>query len=274
MAHFDVAVHLITWGKDWRQGLADVSALGFKGCETFTYLVDEYYDRQAEFEEIMAEHKLRLVALYAGGRLCDPAVTAKELDWNKKVARFLSSMGADRMVLGGGVRRPEGNSPEDWRLFVDTMHEIGRYCNDLGIKACYHPHLGTIVEKPAEIDRVMEMTNPDLIWMAADCAHIQKGGANPCEVFRKYRDRITYLHIKDLNPGIEWGQKPVGETEQLPIFTELGRGVIGLKACIKTLKEIDYNGWITVELDKSVIGPMNSLQINKEYLETELGLPI
>ncbi|HYF93274.1 MAG TPA: sugar phosphate isomerase/epimerase [Symbiobacteriaceae bacterium] len=274
MAHFDVAVHLITWGSDWRQGLADVSALGFKGCETFTWVAEQHYERQQQFKEILAEHRLRLVALYAGGRLCDPAVTEQEIAWNGKVARFLRNMGADRMVLGGGVRRPEGNSREDWQLFVHTMHEIGRICNDLGIKACYHPHLGTIVEKPDEIDRVMEMTDPGLIWLAADCAHIQKGGADPCEVYRKYRDRLAYLHIKDLNPGVEWGQQTSAGTDQLPIFTELGRGVVDLKACIATLREIDYQGWITVELDQSVIGPMNSLRINKEYLENELGLTV
>jgi inosose dehydratase len=274
MAHFEVAVHLITWENDWRQGLKDLSALGFRGCETFTNLVDEFYDRQAEFQEIMAQHGIQLVALYGGGKLCEPALTEQELAWNKKVARFLHAMGADRMVIGGGVRRPGGNTPADWQLFVATMHEIGRYCNDLGIKACYHPHLGTIVEKPHEIDRVMEMTDPGLISLAADCAHIQKGGADPSAVYRKYRDRLAYLHIKDLNPGVEWGQQSAGETEQLPIFTELGRGVIDLKGCLKTLREIDYNGWITVELDKSMIGPRKSLEINKEYLVNELGLTL
>lgn len=274
MARFDLAVHCITWGKDWRQALQDISSLGFKGCETFTWVVEEFALRRQVFREILAAHDLRLVALYAGGRLWDPTRTRELLDWNRRVAVFLAAMGADRMVIGPEGRRPGGNTAEDWNLFLRNVHAVGRVCQDLGIKACVHPHLGTIVERPNEIDRVMEHTDPDLIWLCADCAHIQKGGGDPLQVYRKYRQRLAYLHIKDLNPGVEWGRKSTAHGEVLPIFVELGRGEIDLKACLATLRKIGYEGWLTVELDQSVIGPLRSLKMNKAYLEQELGLSV
>jgi inosose dehydratase len=43
---------------------------------------------------------------------------------------------------------------------------------------------------------------------------------------------------------------------------------------ISVLKEINYDGWLAVEIDRSLSTPINSLRICKEYLGGKLGLSL
>ena len=99
---------------------------------------------------------------------------------------------------------------------------------------------------------------------------------DPVDVMRRYKERIAYLHLKDLTPD-----EPDAEVfpilsgnEAMPIFCELGLGPIDFSRVIQFLKEIQYDGWVTVEIDKSTSTPMNSLTICRDYVQSRLGLSI
>jgi inosose dehydratase len=277
-----ISCHLITWGDNFEQALAEVEELGFHACEPFPRSALVYEQRPEEFQELLASHHLRLSALYGGGRFGDPARREEVIKNNTRLARFLSALGVDRLVFGpGGPRTPEGSTTEELREAAKTINEAARACYDLGVLACVHPHLGTEIETEPEIDTIMELTDPRYVFFCPDSAHLTAAEIDVPRMIRRYSERMRYMHIKDLRAGVieerrnqEAGVKVESGTEQLPIFCELGLGVIDYGPIMKALQDVDYHDWITVEIDVSLTTPKESLRICRDYLQEKLGLQV
>ena len=277
--------HLITWGLApgaTEQGLKEAHDLGYRACETFTHIGLEYEDRLDDFRKLLDSHEMKLSALYAGatggGNFGDPTKFEDCVAYNGRVAKLLAAMGADRIVFGPG-RRPEGGPDADYlKQVAKTVNEAAKATLEHGVKACLHPHMYTEVQDRNEIDYVLENTDPNYVFFAPDTAHIHKAGFDPVAVMRDHADRIAYLHLKDVTP-----EDPDAESfpiimekadQALPIFCELGLGTVNLTGCVDFLREINYNGWITVEIDQSTSTPLNSMTICRDYVEKELGVQI
>lgn len=269
-----VSCHLITWGDDTPRGLAEAQQLGYTAVETFTDVAMKYADDVEQFRDLLGRHGFRLSALYGGGRFSDPASREQVVADNLRVARFLAALGVDRIVFGpGGPRTPGGTSAEGLRVAAATIDAAARACFDVGVKACLHPHLGTEIQDRAEIDAVMEMTNPDYVLLGPDTAHLSGAGIDVAELLRTYGPRVQYMHLKDLtpeNPDAESFPMLTG-TEALPIFCELGLGTIDFGPILRAIRDIGYTGWLTVEIDQSTSTPIESLRHCREWAEANLG---
>jgi inosose dehydratase len=270
-----VSCHLITWGNDLELGMREASELGFRACETFTHLALAYEDRVEAFRELLAGHGLRISALYAGGRFSDPAGFDGLMDYNTRVARFLAALGVDRIVFGPRGPR-EGATPLDaLKQMARAIDEAAKRTADLGVLACVHPHLGTELQDRAEIDAVLESTDPAFVHFCPDTAHLAAAGMDVAEMIRTYGSRIRYLHLKDLTPAEpDPAVFASTGTDQLPIFCELGLGTIDFDPIMAALAEVGYDGWLTVEIDKSTSTPYQSLRQCRDFLQSRLGIPI
>ncbi len=67
-------------------------------------------------------------------------------------------------------------------------------------------------------------------------AHLAAAGGDPAQMIREHADRIKYVHLKDLSCD------PFA-------FLPLGEGELDMSAILEALAEINYDGWISVELD-------------------------
>src|SRR5262245_26612790 len=98
-----------------------------------------------------------------------------------------------------------------------------------GFEPTFHPHLGTRVKTPAEIERVLEITDVPLLL---DTGHLTAAGGDAVADTRAWRERINHVHLKDVR----------GTT-----FCELGTGDVDLDGVLAELG--GYDGWIVVEQD-------------------------
>lgn len=280
MLNNPLSCHLITWGQQFDQALRDVEELGFQACEPFPKDALVYEQHPEEFRALLASYHLRLSALYGGGRFGDPTQRGKIITFNTRLARFLASIGVDRLVFGpGGPRTPGGSSEDELHEAAKTINEAARACYDLGVLACVHPHLGTEIEIESEIDTIMELTDLRYVFFCPDTAHLTGAEIDVPRMIRRYGERMRYMHIKDLRAGVieerrgqKTGVQVVSGTERLPIFCELGRGIIDYAPIKDALLDVGYNDWITVEIDVSLTTPKESLAICRDYLLDKLGL--
>ncbi|MFK7694571.1 sugar phosphate isomerase/epimerase family protein [Paenibacillus sp. HJGM_3] len=272
-----VSCHLITWGDDFVHGMEEAATLGYKACETFTRLALQYENRIEEFKEIFARNGFVLSALYGGGRFTEKANRQELLDYNTQVARFVAACGSDRIVFGPrGPRTEGGTTLEELKIAAETMNEAGKRCLELGVKACVHPHLRTEIQDENEVDAIMELTDPRYVFFCPDTAHLYRAGMDPAVIMRRYKDRIAYLHLKDVFPEQpDLSQFPIlSGDEQMPIFCELGLGPVNFQEVVQVLKDIQYDGWLTVEIDRSLSTPLNSLRICRDFIQDQLGLSL
>ncbi|SFJ50920.1 inosose dehydratase [Halobacillus dabanensis] len=274
-----VSCHLITWGEDLLKGLKEASELGYQACETFTHLALAYEKDIDKFNGLLDEYGFELSALYGGGRFTDLTKREYIIERNAQVARFIAAAGGDRIILGpAGPRNEDGTTLEELHIAAETINQAARKCSELGVKACLHPHIGTEIENESELDMIMELTDPEYVFFCPDTAHLAKAGMNPLEVIKKYQDRIAYVHLKDISPEFADSETfPILEgNEQMPIFCELGLGTLSdeLKEIVHFLKDIDYGGWLTVEIDQTTSTPYESLAVCRDFVQDKLSVSL
>jgi len=263
-----LAYHTITWGgvvghpvgvtsvKDLfylangptEDALRDIAAAGYEGCELFDgNLVEAEMD---ELTALLEETGLALVAVYSGANFVFQEILEEELWRIEQAAQRAERIGAEHLVVGGGAKRASGTTEDDYSRLAEALDRVVEIADRHGCVASYHPHLTTIVEGPAELEKVMSRSR---IGLCPDTAHIVAGGGDPVELIRTYRDRIPYVHLKDFRP------EPFA-------FLPLGDGALDFEAIVGALTEVGFDGWLTVELDSYAGSPRDAAEASRRLL--------
>ena len=183
----------------------------------------------AELRELLAQHRLTFVALSSGEVSIDPAVESETIAAHLAHAKFVHDAGGLYLqVLDELKPYPRTVKPDECERLGKLLTEIGKRTADVGIPLGYHNHMNTISEHPANLDRVLNAADPKYVRLELDTAHSVAGGGDPAKQVEKYRDRLLFLHLKDLV------DIPLGsEHSKYPFkFVELGRGRVYLPFCI------------------------------------------
>jgi inosose dehydratase len=262
----------ITWQGQDRQAIEDVSAVGFKGIQLRTSALPEFGDKPAALKELLAKHRLTMVAFSSGNVRIDPQFEAEDIATHVKHARFVRDVGG--LFLQLTDTRPKRElAAADYQRLGKLMTEIGKRTADIGIPVAYHNHMNNIGERPEEVDRVLDATDPRYVKVLLDIAHYQQGGGDPVRAVRKFSDRILFLHIKDVQSPLPGN---TGDPMRSYRFVELGRGKVDIKSVFTALNEVKFRGWAIVELDAvpdKARTPKESAMIARTFLET-LGFTV
>jgi len=111
--------------------------------------------------------------------------------------------------------------------------------------------------------------DPRYAKLELDIAHYFQGGGDPAQAVEKYKDRLLFLHLKDV--------RHVADAKDGYRFCELGRGLVNVPAVLAALRKINFRGWGIVELDGETDTsrtPKESAIINKDYVQQKLGLTV
>ena len=144
-----------------------------------------------------------------------------------------------------------------WDLLFEGLNEIGRIAREEGRLLCYHPHLGTGVMVRSAVDKLFGSTDPKLVHMLLDTAHLEAGGADPLAVARKFAPRIKHVHLKDVRADIvnrthEEGWSFAKAIEE-GIFTVPGDGSLSrdsLPQILQVLADSGFQGWLVIEAEQ------------------------
>ncbi|HST21049.1 MAG TPA: sugar phosphate isomerase/epimerase [Blastocatellia bacterium] len=261
----------ITWGGNDMQAIKDVSEVGYRGIQLRASAFKEFGKKPKALRELLSEHHLQFTALSGGGPHGDSYNEAEEIATQVKQATFLRDAGGLYLQMTDSGR-PKDRKPssEDFKKLGRLLTEVGKRATDLGISLGYHNHMGSLGESPDEVDAILDGADHRYVKLLLDVAHYAQGGGDPANAIRKYRDRLLFLHIKDV--------ESLGpEQSKSYRFVELGRGRVDLPAVFFALKEIRFRGWAIVELDEvpdKSRTPKESAIISKKYLEEKLAIKI
>ena len=211
----------------------DIASVGYEGVEVFDGNLAAFADRPEELTDVLAGSGVELVSVYTGANFVYADVLPDEMHRITTACELAARFGAGRLVVGGGARRAAGTTDEDYDRLAKGLDAVVDLAAEHGLEASYHPHLGTIVESPEELERVMERSR---IGFCPDTAHLAAGGGDPAELIRRYADRLRHVHLKDLS-------RRTGE------FLPLGAGDLDLADVVRAVREVGYDSWLVVELD-------------------------
>jgi inosose dehydratase len=281
---FAVATYIFT--KLEPEHIEFVGELGFPGLEPYRSNVMRYLDRLDELEALVRQHNITVITCSNGGPgqamdFISPEGRQQTIEDHIAFAGdFLSLFGCEHFKINMGPRPLGGPSDEDLKALADSLNELGRRTAEIGIKLAPHPHIWGPVERPEEIDRIMELTDPAYVWLLPDTAHITLGGGDPVEIIDRYYDRIAGIHWKDTEAKYRGytGPTPTHEMHaERILYKDLGSGGVDLKAIWDMLQERGSIHWITVDLDPPRASEGESsiedkLRLNRDFLTSTLGV--
>lgn len=270
-AEIHVGYAAITWDGNDRQAIEDIASLGFHGIQLRANAVKEF-GSAADLRELLEKHQLKMVALSSGGVRIDPGVEAEEIAKHTVNAKFVHDVGGLYLQVTDDKPKDRAITAADRKRLGHLLTEIGKRTADLGVSLGYHNHMGSLGEKPDEVEQILKAADPGYAKLELDVAHYFQGGGDPAKAIEKYADRLLFLHIKDVEP------MPESEKTKRPYrFVELGRGRVDLPAVFSALRQVNFRGWAIVELDAApdkTRTPKESADISKKYLAEKLGVTV
>jgi inosose dehydratase len=262
----------ITWGGNDEQAIDDIAAVGFHGIQLRSPILEKYGDRPAELKRRLDDKGLTLMCLSSGSLDADPARRAEYLDTHTKNARFVGALNGS--VLQVISRRPKDRAPTpaEFESLGALLSDLGRRTREVGVSLVYHNHMHAFGESPEEVARVMDLTDPKAVWLLFDIAHYTQAGGDPVKGIARHKDRIAFVHLKDVVSPLEDG-KPPRESYR---FVELGRGHVDVKGSLAALVAAGLRRPGVIELDTVEAGttPKQAAEANKQYAVGVLGLHV
>lgn len=157
--------------------------------------------------------------------------------------------------LDGYDTRPELDEAS-WRVLFHNLDRIAARAAERGVNAVLHPHVGTVVERKDEVEKVLAGST---VPLCLDTGHLLVGGTDPVELAKAAPSRITHTHLKDVDHAlarrVRSGEVSYTDAVRDGLYQPLGAGDIDIAAIIDVLETNGYRGWYTMEQDAILTGP-------------------
>lgn len=233
-----------TWemlGSGWTGGPDDlvfaIAAAGYAGIEITDTMIGHYATQPAAFARRLADAGLTLVAFAfgSGGGFTEPAQVAADLEAARRWADFAATFPGALISLGSATVLSDGPLAAKFATAADVYNRAAEIGRAAGVSVAVHPssHHGTLLFSRADYDRLFALLDPAVGWVP-DTGHILRGGQSLLNTLAAHRDRIRYIHLKDVDAHGTWAM--------------LGAGLCDVPAVIKAAQSApNFNNWIVAE---------------------------
>ena len=205
-----------------------IAAAGYEGTELGPI---GYLGRGAELRKRLSSRGLALAGAFVELRFGDG-------DYGELVATLDVLGGFDaKLVLCD-------RGPRDGEVDLDGVQAAIELARSRGVEPTFHHHMGTRVQTPAEIERLLAGTDVGLLL---DTGHLTAAGGDPVACVHEWRDRVDHVHLKDVRLDVLRAAGSWDEAWRGGVFCELGMGDVDLGGFLAGLG--GYSGWLVVEQD-------------------------
>ena len=167
---------------------------------------------------------------------------------------------------------------EQWELIRKGFNKMGELAKEKGMYFTVHHHMGTGVQTAEEIDKLMEITDPDLVYLLFDTGHLSFSGEDVLGVLKKYVNRVKHVHLKSIRKDVIEDAKVKGysflDSVRAGSFTVPGDGDFDFTPVFDILDEAGYEGWVVVEAeqDPAKANPYEYAVLARNYIREKTGL--
>lgn len=236
-------------------------------------------DNRQELLDMLGETGLKLGAYHVNSLLTDvldkpETVRAMFLE----AGEFLQAFPV-KNILYTPIPGGENNTPSTWDqrlLDKEEVKKIARFLESVSLE---------LREKDVQLhlhNHNWEFMNDGLLFftiadhaphlnLGLDVGWVYAGGYDAMEIVRRYRDQITYCHVRDLQFD-KIGTYSDFQSVHDDIFVDLGEGDAPLDKLLPLLRDtVGEDGWLTVEYE---VGEQDAARYHRAtaYVKNVLGL--
>lgn len=269
----------------FEQCISEMALADFTGCE-----VGNKYPRDdiPALKKALSLRNMQICNAWFSSFLLTKPYDEVEKDFTDHIS-FLKEMGARVVGISEQSYSIQGTdksvfkdkyimNDDEWARLCDGVNRLGKVAKDMGISLTYHHHMGTVVQTAAEIDRLMENTDPELFSLLYDSGHLAYCGEDYIGVLKKYANRVKHVHLKDIRPKVIDKVKKENlsflEGVRLGTFTVPGDGAIDFGPIFDILADSGYEGYVLVEAeqDPAKANPFEYALKARKYIAEKAGL--
>lgn len=268
----------------FEQCVSEMALAGFTGCE----VGNKYPKDTAVLKKALELRGMQICNAWYSTFLTTKPYEETEKGFLQHIT-FLKEMGAKVVGVSEQGHSIQGTdksifrdkyvmNDEEWELLCTGLNKLGKVAKDVGIALTFHHHMGTVVQTAAEIDRMMENTDPELVGLLFDSGHLAYCGEDYLEVLKKYAARTRHVHLKDIRPEVVAKVKAENLSflagVRLGTFTVPGDGSLDFAPIFDILADTGYEGYVLVEAeqDPAVANPLEYAMKARKYIAEKAGL--
>ncbi|MED4224508.1 myo-inosose-2 dehydratase [Neobacillus cucumis] len=261
--------------------LSDIVVAGFEGTE-----VGGFFPEPKVLNKELQLRNLRIAGQWFSSFIIRDGVEGaakafhKHCEYLKAVNAAVAVVSEQTYSIQGTEKNVFKEKPyftdSEWDQLCQGLNELGKIAEAYALKLVFHHHMGTGVQTLAEIDRLMENTDPNHVHLLYDTGHIYVSDADYMTLLNKHINRIHHVHFKDMRLAVKEQCEKEGksflQSFLAGMFTVPGDGCIDFTEVYNKLLETNYSGWIVIEAeqDPSVAHPLEYALKARNYINQEL----
>lgn len=232
-------------GVDTRTGLEHIARLGFDTVDIFTEATTISEDEIRLIESTCADHNLPIVSvvLVAAGLVdFNEPVRRFHIDRTKKFVDLAERFKARNilLVLGEYIWQREVIPPEaQWQWGVEGTQEIADYAAEKGIEIALElePFRLSLLNNVKEMRRFIDDCTRPNVKANIDVSHLVLADVSPVEL-ALLKGKAAHVHLSDCDGKVHGDLPP-------------GRGIVKFSPYLQAIKELGFDGSISLELEYS-----------------------
>jgi fructoselysine 3-epimerase len=154
-------------------------------------------------------------------------------DYAAECIRLAADLGCETVIWLGGVRACGQPYAEAWSLAVENLGACARVAGDAGVRLAVEPTAAdsNLLDHAGDCLRILDDAGvgPDVGGVMLDTFHIYHRHDEVREAFALAGDRLSYVHLADLDRDAPGTHKDFAEV-------------------IDALEAVGYDGWVSLEI--------------------------
>lgn len=217
-----------------------IYVMGYEGVEIArTHLCNKYREFNEDYinvvKNVARQYGIVIYGIQGSwGPFTDPNFTKSRIDLARKLDCPLINLGAGLPV------GPKDNHAEVFERTLNLLEELHDYARSYGIETAIEPEVRPALspEEPAiskyrYYDTVLARIPK--MGLVLDVEHAIVNNENPYYIIRKYKNQLKVIHVSDSIGNLHLHLMP-------------GAGDIDFVLLLKTLKEVGYDRFISMEI--------------------------
>jgi sugar phosphate isomerase/epimerase len=174
----------------------------------------------------------------------DPNYRAVRIDHTTRALTLARELGAKCITTEpGGPLAPGQSWSAGLKLFVEMLKPVVAHAEKEGVLLLIEPEPGLLVETADQFLELMQHVDSPAVGLNFDVGHAYCVGDDPATTIPRVAKYIRHFHLEDI------------AATRVHHHLVPGEGAIDFAATFRAIRQIGYDGWVTVELYPYVDDP-------------------
>ena len=168
----------------------------------------------------------------------DPSYRKLRVDHTIDCIKLARKLGAKNISTepGGPIMNNELSQDQSLKLFEDGINQVLNTAEKENVTILIEPEPDLLIENSDQFIHFIKNFDSESVGLNLDIGHFFCVGEDPSKVIPKLSEYIRHVHLEDIS------------ADRRHNHLILGEGAIDISSALKSLKDIGYDGFITVEL--------------------------